>query len=97
EGALAPDAVAEMAEHDAADRTGDEADGEGGEGCDLRRQRRQVRGEEQGGKDQRGRRGVDEEVVPLDRRRRRGDGRDLDDPATGSLGAHSPPPWPSAR
>ena len=60
-----------MAEHEPAERTGEEADAEGGE----RRQRTDARielGEEQLVEHQRGRGAVDEEVVPFERRADRG-------------------------
>jgi hypothetical protein len=62
---LAADAVAEVAEHDAADGPGQEADAEGGEG-EQRPDERAGVGEEQFGEDQRGGSAVDEEVVVLD-------------------------------
>ena len=64
---LAPEPVAEVAHHDAAERTRNEADGE-------RRERRQRAGhlgdlgEELWSEDQGGGGAVDEEVVPLDGR-----------------------------
>ena len=63
---LASDAVTEVAEHDTADRTGQEAHAEGGEGQQCPDQRAGVR-EEQLGEDQGGCGAVDEEVVVLDR------------------------------
>ena len=64
---LAADAVAEMAEDDAAERPGEEPDGvrrEGQQGADQRVER----GEEQRVEHQRRGRAVEEEVVPLQRR-----------------------------
>ena len=55
-----------MADDDAADRPRDEADGVGAEGGKRARQRVE-RGEEQAVEDERRRRAVEEEVVPLDR------------------------------
>jgi hypothetical protein len=63
---LAPDAVAEVAEHEPAERPRHEADGEGRQR--LERPGRGVGGrEEDRGEDDRGRHPVEEEVVPLDR------------------------------
>ena len=64
---LAADAVAEVAEDDAAERPRDEADGEGAEREQRADQRIDAR-EEQLAEDQRGGGAVEEEVVPLDRR-----------------------------
>ncbi len=62
---LAADAVAEMAEDDAAERPRDEADGVGGEG-EQGADQRVERGEEQLVEDEGGGGAVEEEVVPLD-------------------------------
>jgi hypothetical protein len=62
---LAPDAVAEMAEDDAAQGAGREADPIGGQRQQRARGRLDL-GEEQLVEDQRGGRAVEEEVVPLD-------------------------------
>ena len=62
---LAPDAIAEVAEDDAAERAGDEADGEGAERRQRADERIDVR-EEEAVEDERRGRAVEEEVVPLD-------------------------------
>ena len=63
---LAADLVAVVADDDAADRPRDEPDGVGAEGGQRAHQRVEG-GEEQAVEDQRRRRAVEEEVVPLDR------------------------------
>ena len=67
EGALAADAVAEVAEHDRADGSGDEGDAEDGERGEARDGGVVVR-EEDGREDEDGGRRVDVEVVELDGR-----------------------------
>ncbi len=77
--ALAPDAVAIVAEDDAADRSRHEADRHRRERCDQRHEGRHVLGEEERREDQRRGGPVDEEVVPLDARgRERGHDRGED-------------------
>jgi hypothetical protein len=65
QGALAADAVTDVAEDESADRAHQEADGEGGEGQHGAHEGALI-GEERGVEDQTGRGGVEEEVVPLD-------------------------------
>ncbi|MCP9980537.1 hypothetical protein LUX32_25200 [Actinomadura madurae] len=67
EHALASHPVPEVADERAADRSGDEADGEGRQRGEVAGQGRGA-GEELRGEDERRREGVDEEVVPLDGR-----------------------------
>ena len=57
--------IAEVTEHDTAERSGNETDGERGEGQDLAHERIEA-GEVQPGEDQGGRRPIEEKIIPLD-------------------------------
>ena len=102
EGPLAADAVAEMAEHDAAEGPRDESEGKGAEGKDQRDGRRTFR-KEDGGKNERGGGRVKEKVIPFDagaRQRRKGDGTHVLFEMSfrflyrgGSTDGHDPPPF----
>src|SRR5262249_12442970 len=78
EGGLATDTVAEIAEQYSAKRSGQEADGVGAERSNLAGVRVELR-EEQLGEDQCRGRAVQEEIVPLDRRADRAGDDGLDE------------------
>ena len=92
---LTADAVAEMAEDNAAERPGNEADRIGGEG-EQRADERVEAGEEQLVEDERGRRAVEEEIVPLDGRADHAGGHDAAEGGVG-FGCHAYSPFGPSR